>query len=97
MRGVAEGAELVGRLVQRVEIVEELLFRQLFLGEAPFGLVMGVDEVLRGRSPWLTGGRKVVYMHDIGQMCMGSLGYVSPPIGDSSRALGAAHHAARMR
>jgi hypothetical protein len=33
------------------KIVEELLFSQLFFGKAPFGLVMGVDEVLHGRSP----------------------------------------------
>jgi hypothetical protein len=39
MRGVAEGAELAGGLVQRIEIVEELLFGQLFFGEAPLGLV----------------------------------------------------------
>src|SRR5262245_63049766 len=58
MRGVAEGAELVGGLVQRIEIVEELLFGQLFFGEAPLGLVMGVDEVLHGRSPWLGGSSK---------------------------------------
>ena len=38
MRGVAEGAELVGRLVQRVEIVKELLFGQLFLGKLPLVL-----------------------------------------------------------
>jgi hypothetical protein len=50
MRGVAEGAELVGGLVQRIEIVEELLLGQLFFGEAPLGFVMGVNEVLHDRS-----------------------------------------------
>src|SRR5262245_35670262 len=76
-------ASLAGGLVQRIEIVEELLFGQLFLGEAPLGLVMGVDEVLHGRSPWLGGWQQVMYMHDMGQMFMGfgSLGHVSPPIG----------------
>jgi hypothetical protein len=54
MSGVAEGAELVGRLVQRVEILEELLFGQLFLREAPFGLFMGVDKLLHSCSPWLS-------------------------------------------
>ena len=38
MCGVAEGAELAGGLVQRIEIVEELLFGQLFFGEAPLVL-----------------------------------------------------------
>jgi hypothetical protein len=100
MRGVAEGAELIGGLVQRIEIVEELLFGQLFFGEAPLGLVMGVDEVLHDRSPWLGGGSKVMYMHDICQMFMGLrisgamsvllLGIPGGPVGQM-------HHAARMR
>jgi hypothetical protein len=38
MRGVAEGAELAGGLVQRIEIVEELLFGQLFFGKLPLVL-----------------------------------------------------------
>src|SRR5262245_34626741 len=61
MRGVAEGAELVGGLVQRIEIVEELLFGQFLFGEAPLGLVMGVDEVLHGCSPWLSPSSSSVY------------------------------------
>jgi hypothetical protein len=51
MRGVAEGAELVGSLVQRIEIVEELLFGQLFFGEAPLVNVKNTgSEPLRSRS-----------------------------------------------
>ena len=44
--GVTEHVESSAGLLQRVELVEELLFGQFFLGEAALGLVMGVNEVL---------------------------------------------------
>jgi hypothetical protein len=44
--GVTDHVELFAGLLQRVELIEELLFSQFFLGEAALGLVMGVNEVL---------------------------------------------------
>ena len=44
--GVANHLELHSGLLQCVKLIEELLFGQLFYGEAAFGLVMGVYEVL---------------------------------------------------
>ena len=44
--GVTDHMESFAGPLQRVELVEELLFSQFFLGEAAPGLVMGVNEIL---------------------------------------------------
>jgi len=72
MRGVTKNAKLLGCLLERGELVKELLLSELLLREAAFVLVVGVDEVLSCRRSccadccFTLSSLLVVYMHDIG-------------------------------
>src|SRR5262245_44719092 len=60
MRRVTDDAELARGLLERVELREELLLGELLRRKAALALVVGVDEVLHGRSFSCC----IVYMHD---------------------------------
>ena len=45
VRGMTEHAELMRSLLERRELIEELLFGELLGWEAAFALVVGADEV----------------------------------------------------
>src|SRR5262245_11861803 len=54
VRGVTERAKALGGLVERVELLEELLLAEFLLREAALGLVVGVDEVFHLDAPVLS-------------------------------------------
>src|SRR6516225_8021157 len=51
MRGVTKNAKLLGGLLERGELIEELLLGELLLWETAFVLVVGVDEVFHVDAP----------------------------------------------
>src|SRR5262245_51727970 len=54
VRGVTERAKALGGLLERVELLEELLLAEFLLREAALGLVVGVDEVFHVDAPVLS-------------------------------------------
>src|SRR5215831_11617647 len=64
MSGVRSHVELHRCRFQRVELLQERLFREDALRETALGLVVGVDEVFHGETPWLM-PYSFVYIHDL--------------------------------
>src|SRR5262245_58060595 len=64
MSGVRPHVELHRCRFQRVELIQERLFREDTFGETALRLVVGVDEVLHGATPWLV-AYSFVYIHDL--------------------------------
>src|SRR5262252_1517514 len=64
MSGVRPHVERHRCRFQRVELLQELLFREDALGETALRLVVGVDEVFHGGTPWLM-TYSFVYIHDL--------------------------------
>src|SRR5215471_12154313 len=64
MSGVRPHVERHRCRFQRVELIQERLFREDTFGETALRLVVGVDEVFHGETPWLV-TYSFVYIHDL--------------------------------
>src|SRR5262245_30725250 len=103
VRGVTERAEALGGLLERVELLEELLLAELLLREAAFGLVVGVDEVFHVDAPVSSIVVHCRSSYRVYTQLNSRIGVFGPaasflldPIARTSRR-GCAAHAARMR